>query len=67
MKVCVIGGANVDITASSASAFQIGDSNPGSVHVSWGGVGRNIAHNLALLGDQVVTSVTGRDTTGKAT
>ena len=53
MKICVIGGANVDITAASASAFQLGDSNPGSVHVSWGGVGRNIAHNLALLGHEV--------------
>ena len=53
MKVCVIGGANVDITATSGAAFQFGDSNPGSVQVSWGGVGRNIAHNLALLGDEV--------------
>ena len=53
MRICVIGGANVDITATSAHAFQIGDSNPGAVQVSWGGVGRNIAHNLALLGDQV--------------
>lgn len=53
MKICVIGGANVDITAASASAFQLGDSNPGSVKVSWGGVGRNIAHNLALLGHEV--------------
>lgn len=53
MRVCVIGGANVDITATSAKAFQIGDSNPGSVRVSWGGVGRNIAHNLAWLGDEV--------------
>ena len=53
MRVCVIGGANVDITATSAHAFQFGDSNPGSVRVSWGGVGRNIAHNLALLGDEV--------------
>ena len=53
MRVCVIGGANVDITASSSAAFRIGDSNPGSVHVSWGGVGRNIAHNLVLLGDEV--------------
>ena len=53
MRVCVIGGANVDITATPASAFRPGDSNPGSVHVSWGGVGRNIAHNLALLGDEV--------------
>lgn len=53
MKICVIGGANVDITATSAAAFRVGDSNPGHVHVSWGGVGRNIAHNLALLGDDV--------------
>lgn len=53
MKICVIGGANVDITAMSAAAFQLGDSNPGSVRVSWGGVARNIAHNLALLGDDV--------------
>ena len=53
MKVCVIGGANVDITATSAQAFRVGDSNPGQVHVSWGGVGRNIAHNLVLLGDEV--------------
>lgn len=53
MKICVIGGANVDITATSAEAFRVGDSNPGSVEVSWGGVGRNIAHNLALLGDEV--------------
>ena len=53
MRICVIGGANVDITAASASAFQLGDSNPGSVKVSWGGVGRNIAHNLVLLGHEV--------------
>lgn len=53
MKIRVIGGANVDITATSAQAFRVGDSNPGSVEVSWGGVARNIAHNLTLLGDQV--------------
>ena len=53
MRICVIGGANVDITATSGHAFQIGDSNPGHVQVSWGGVGRNIAHNLVLLGDDV--------------
>lgn len=52
-KICVIGGANVDITAISSKAFRLGDSNPGRVEVSWGGVGRNIAHNLALLGDDV--------------
>ena len=43
----------MDITATSRSAFRLGDSNPGSVHVSWGGVGRNIAHNLVLMGDDV--------------
>ncbi|MBR6346491.1 MAG: hypothetical protein IKR69_03790 [Bacteroidales bacterium] len=53
MRICVIGGANVDITARSVAAFRLGDSNPGRVDVSWGGVGRNIAHNLALLGNQV--------------
>ena len=53
IRVCVIGGANVDITATSTEAFRLGDSNPGRVEVSWGGVARNIAHNLALLGDEV--------------
>lgn len=53
MKICVIGGANVDITAASSDTFKLGDSNPGTVRVSWGGVGRNIAHNLSLLGDDV--------------
>lgn len=53
MKVCVIGGANVDITATSRARFLARDSNPGTVRLSFGGVGRNIAHNLALLGDDV--------------
>ena len=53
MKVCVIGGANVDITATSRAPFVARDSNPGTVRLSFGGVGRNIAHNLAMLGDEV--------------
>ena len=53
MKICVIGGANVDITAQSKNQFIARDSNPGTVLLSFGGVGRNIAHNLALLGDEV--------------
>ena len=53
MKICVIGGANVDITAASFSKFVPHDSNPGSVRISLGGVARNIAHNLVLLGDEV--------------
>ena len=54
MRICVIGGANADIIATSFGAFVPGDSNPGTVRLTAGGVGRNIAHNLALLGDEVV-------------
>lgn len=49
----VIGGINVDIGGRSLQALVPGDSNPGRVRVSLGGVGRNIAHNLTLLGTQV--------------
>lgn len=54
MRICVIGGANADIIATSFGAFVPNDSNPGSIRLTAGGVGRNIAHNLALLGDEVV-------------
>ena len=53
MKICVIGGANIDITGKAAFKFIYGDSNPGTVRLSLGGVARNIAHNLTLLGDEV--------------
>lgn len=46
----VIGGVNVDIGGVSHGALRAGDSNPGRVRMSLGGVGRNIAHNMALLG-----------------
>ncbi len=49
----VVGGANVDIGGRSASALVPGDSNPGRVRLSLGGVGRNIAHDLSLLGADV--------------
>jgi len=48
--ISVIGGANVDMSATLADAFIAADSNPGHVEVGYGGVARNIAHNLALLG-----------------
>ncbi len=47
--VCVIGAASVDLTGHSHRAFVAEESNPGSLHISWGGVGRNIAENLARL------------------
>ena len=49
----VVGGANVDIGGRSRGALVAGDSNPGKVGLSIGGVGRNIAHNLSLLGADV--------------
>lgn len=48
--VVVIGGANMDICGRPEGSLVAGDSNLGTVRLSPGGVGRNIAHNLALLG-----------------
>ena len=49
----VVGGVNVDICGRSNVPLVAADSNPGSVSVSLGGVGRNIAHNLCLMGADV--------------
>ena len=48
--ISVIGGANVDLLATLNDAFIAADSNPGHIEVGYGGVARNIAHNLSLLG-----------------
>lgn len=48
--VTVIGGVNIDIGGWPDGPARMRDSNPGVVRSSLGGVGRNIAHNLALLG-----------------
>ena len=49
----VVGGVNVDIGGRSFEPLVAADSNPGRVTMSFGGVGRNIAHNLSLLGTDV--------------
>lgn len=49
----VVGGVNIDIGGRSFSPLVPKDSNPGKVRLSLGGVGRNIAHNLSLLGTDV--------------
>ncbi len=51
--VSVIGACNIDISAVSLQPYIPKDSNPSCVSVAYGGVGRNIAHNLCLLGSQV--------------
>jgi pseudouridine kinase len=49
-EIIVIGGANIDIKARPDGVMKSATSNPGKVTISAGGVARNIAHNLALLG-----------------
>ena len=49
----VVGGVNVDIGGRSFSPLVAADSNPGQVSFSLGGVGRNIAHNMCLMGVDV--------------
>lgn len=46
----VVGGVNVDIGGKSHAPLVAADSNPGTVTISLGGVGRNIAHNMRLMG-----------------
>lgn len=48
-SIVVVGGCNYDIYATSDKPLIPSDSNPGTVTTSPGGVGRNIAENLARL------------------
>ena len=48
--VTVVGGLNMDIGGRPYKKLVAKDSNPGAVRMSPGGVGRNIAHNMSLLG-----------------
>ena len=48
--VCVIGGSNIDIQGYPKSELIYKDSNIGTVNISLGGVGRNIAENLSRMG-----------------
>ena len=64
--VAVVGGANIDICGRSVGPLVARDSNPGHVSTSLGGVGRNIAHNAALLGIPVhFLSALGEDDNGR--
>ncbi len=64
-SVVCIGGANMDIKCRIAGRTAMGSSNPGATVLAPGGVARNIAHNLALLGiDAALVSIVGRDAFG---
>ncbi len=64
--VVVIGGSNMDILGTPHKHLRIEDSNPGTITHSLGGVGRNIAENLAHLKIPVkLLSVVGQDIYGQ--
>lgn len=52
-RITVVGGANADIIGIPDGRFALRDSNPGHVRRSPGGVGRNVAENLARIGAEV--------------
>ncbi len=63
----VIGGVNMDICGRPAAVLSPGDSCPGTVRLTPGGVGRNIAHDLQLLGMEVsLVAAFGDDLLGQA-
>ena len=51
--ICVVGAINIDLGGHSLAPLVPGDSNPGSISISVGGVGRNIAADIARLGHSV--------------
>lgn len=64
-QVVVIGGSNVDI-AGRAAALKTSDSAQGTIRISAGGVGRNIAEGCSRLGAQVtLLSAVGSDAHGE--
>ena len=63
--VVVVGGTNMDVVARTSAPLVAATSNPGSTRISPGGVGRNIASCLGLLGAPVrLVSAVGRDAFG---
>ena len=64
--IVIIGGANMDIHGQPGRTLELHDSNPGSVKNSPGGVARNIAENIARLGnDSRLIAPIGRDHAGR--
>lgn len=65
-SVVVVGGANMDIKAHSRDPAVLRTSNPGAAVTTPGGVGRNIAENLARLGSPThLVAPVGRDAFGE--
>jgi sugar/nucleoside kinase (ribokinase family) len=66
-RIAVFGGANIDRLAQSLGPTVAGASNPGRTQTAPGGVGFNLASNLARLGHRVrLVARTGDDRDGEA-
>lgn len=64
-NVLVIGAAGMDIVGRLDRELASGTSNPAHIRTSFGGVARNVAENLARLGQPVrLITVVGQDVTG---
>ena len=64
--VVVVGGTNMDVVARTSAPLVTATSNPGHTRISPGGVGRNIAACLGLLGAPVrLVSAVGEDAFGE--
>ena len=62
MKITVIGESNIDIAVKPHGELSVKSCAPSSIVFHHGGVARNIAHNLCLLGHEVkLASVFGDD------
>jgi pseudouridine kinase len=65
--VLVIGAAVQDIVGITRGNLSPGTSSPGKIRKSFGGVARNVAENLARLGQPVILlTVVGQDETGES-
>ena len=65
--IIVIGSANMDVAGYSHDSLNYADSNPGKIKFTPGGVGRNIAQNLASLNKPVwLLSAVGNDFYGQS-
>ena len=67
MKITVIGESNIDVVVKPHEETNSKGCVPGSIAFHFGGVARNIAHNLCLLGHEVkLVSVFGNDDFAKS-
>ncbi len=65
-QVLVIGAAGIDIIGRLQGPLDAGTSNPARIRTSFGGTARNVAENLARLGQAVeLLSVIGGDQVGQ--